>query len=180
MSVKNNQKKIYRLTYVFAFVLISFFAFVFPKHDRSWFGSFSNDFLGDTVFTVTYFKVCRDRGLSCAPVFIDAVGAPREVNIGGTIVSAELWRSRKYFKFIDKNMEWKIPGKAFNDWNKKNPNKIYRPEQLIKKKKLKTYNTILNYFLFLISISLIWFSRNFSITIVNSLASIVSKGWKKL
>jgi hypothetical protein len=42
------------------------------------------------------------------------------------------------------------------------------------------YNAILNYLLFFTAIALIWKSRNLSISIVNSVVSIVSKGWKKL
>ena len=182
MSTKNNQRKAYRLIFVCIFVLISFFSFVFPKHDRSWFGEFSNDFLGDTIFTVSYFKVCKDYyRIRCAPVFQGAPFSPKVLNLNGIVVSADMWRYRKYFKFIGKDMEWRLPSKAFRDWNKKNPKNIYyKPSQLIEKKKLKTTNLILNYFLFIISVALIWFKRDFSITIVNSIASLVSKGWKKL
>jgi len=180
MSTKDNQRKIYRLIFVFVFILISFFSFVFPRHDRSWFGDFSHDFIGDVILTVSYFDVCKGSRSNCNPVYRGAPFAPKELNINGTIVSAKDFRSKKYFKdsysiWVNKSYE------ALNKWNEKNPkNLLYFPKQLIDKEKLNKTNLILNYLLFIISLGLIWSYRNFSITIVNSLASIVSKGWKKL
>jgi hypothetical protein len=180
MSNKENQRKIYRLIFVCVFVLISFFSFVFPRHDRSWFGDFSHDFIGDVILTVSYFDVCKGSRFNCGPVFIGAPLAPKELNLNGTIVSAKDFRRKKYFKGgydPSKNKSYE----ALNKWNEKNPkNILYYPKQTIDKKKLNKTNLILNYLLFVISLGLIWSYRNFSITIVNSLASIVSKGWKKL
>ena len=180
MSTKENQRKIYRLFFVSIFVLISFFSFVFPRHDRSWFGEFSNEFLGDVIFTISYFDVCENTRFNCRPVLIGAPLAPKVLNLNGVSVPAEDFRRKKYFSGgydprINKSYE------ALNKWNKQNPKKIlYKPQQLIEKKKLKTTNLILNYFLFIVSVSLIWFKRDFGITIANSLASVVLKGWKKL
>jgi hypothetical protein len=180
MSTKDNQRKIYRLIFVCVFVLISFFSFVFPRHDRSWFGDFSHDFIGDVILTVSYFDVCKGSRSNCDAVFIGAPYAPKKLNINGTIVSAKDFRRKKYFKGgydPSKNKSYE----ALNKWNEKNPkNLLYYPKQLIDKKKLNKANIMLNYLLFIISLGLIWSYRNFSITIVNSLASIVSKGWKKL
>ena len=181
MDTKNNQRKTYRLIFVCIFVLISLFSFVFPKHDRSWFGDFSHDFLGDVFFTVSYFKVCKDSYRTrCAPVFIGAPFAPKKLNLNGIIVPAEDFRRKKYFR--GQYDGWENESyEALNKWNKNNPKNIYyEPKQLIEKKKLKITNLILNYFLFIMSVALIWFKRDFSITIVNSIASLVSKGWKKL
>ena len=184
IRMKNNEKekKIYRLTYVFVFVLISVFTFILPKHDRSWFGKLSNDFLGDTIFTVSYFQVCKNTRWNCDPVFIDAALSPKVINLNGVIVPAEDFRRKKYFRggydpYSTKNNSYE----ALNKWNQKNPeNIIFKPDQLILKKKLRTYNAILNYLLFFTAIALIWKSRNLSISIVNSVASIISKGWKKI
>jgi len=180
MSTKENQRKIYRLTFVCVFVLISFFSFVFPRHDRSWFGDFSHEFIGDVFLTVSYFDVCENNRYNCRPVFIGAPIAPKKLNLNGTIVPAEDFRRKKYFRGRydpSKNKSYE----ALNKWNEKNPKNIfYYPKQTIDKKKLNKANLVLNYLLFIISLGLIWSYRNFSITIVNSLASIVSKGWKKL
>ena len=116
--MKENTKKIARLSYVIIFVLISVFTFILPRHDRSFFGNFSNDFLGDTIFTVAYFKVCKDPyGLSCNPIFQEAVGAIREVNVNGVTVSAEDYRRRNYLKFLTNTTGWRKKLKALNDWN---------------------------------------------------------------
>ena len=178
MNTKENKRKIYRLTFVCVFVLISFFSFVFPRHDRSWFGDFSHDFIGDVILTVSYFDVCKGSRFNCAPVFIGAPLAPKQLNLNGIVVSAKDFRRKKYFKGGYDPSKNKIY-KALNEWNEKNTKKYY-PKQTIDKKKLNKTNLILNYLLFFISLGLIWSYRNFSITIVNSLASIVSKGWKKL
>ena len=180
MDNKNNQRKTYRLIFVCIFVLMSLFSFVFPKHDESWFGDFSNEFLGDTIFTVSYFDVCKGSRYNCDVVFIGAPLAPKVLNLNGTIVPAEDFRRKKYLK--GRYDPWKNKSyEALNKWNEGNPkNIIYNPRQLIEKKKLKITNLILNYFLFIISVTLIWFKRDFSITIVNSIASLVSKGWKRL
>lgn len=180
MSTKENQKKIYRLIFVCVFVIISFFSFVIPRHDRSWFGSFSYDFIGDVFLTVSYFDVCEGSRYKCAPVFIGAPLAPKKLNLNGTIVKAEDFRRKKYFRgSYDPNINKSY--EALNKWNEKNPkNILYFPKQTIDKNRVKNANLVLNYLLFVISLGLIWSYRNFSITIVNSLASIVNKGWKKL
>ena len=142
--MKENTKKISRLIYVTIFITISAFTFILPRADRSFFGDFSHDFLKDTVFTVAYFKVCKQKGFSCLPTFINGVGALREV-------------------------------KALNKWNKTTTNKYYKPSTLVKTG-LKTTNTVLNFVLFLLSIPLVWYTRDLSLIITK----LIKNGWTKL
>mgnify|MGYP000856130793 CR=1 FL=1 len=176
MKVKESVKKTSRFIYVIIFVTVSAFTFILPRTDRSLFGDFSYDFLKETVFTVAYFKVCKARGVGCAPTFIDGVYALREVNIYGLTISAESYRTKHYLKFLKvKDPNWREKSRALNKWNESTLDKYYKPSTLVKRG-LNTTNTILNYFLFLISIPLIWYTRNLSILFVN----LIKGSWKKV
>ena len=176
--MKENTKKISRLIYVTIFITISAFTFILPRADRSFFGDFSHDFLKDTVFTVAYFKVCKQKGFSCLPTFINGVGALREVTVYGVTISAETYRSRKYLKFLSgdwRTSNWREEAKALNKWNKTTTNEYYKPSTLVKTG-LKTTNTVLNFVLFLLSIPLVWYTRDLSLIITK----LIKNGWTKL
>ena len=102
--------------------------------------------------------------------------ALREVNIYGLTISAESYRTKHYLKFFKvKDPNWREKSRALNKWNESTLDKYYKPSTLVKRG-LNTTNTILNYFLFLISIPLIWYTRNLSILFVN----LIKGSWKKV
>ena len=147
-----------------------------PFNRHSLFGDFSYDFLKETVFTVAYFKVCKARGIYCSPTFIDGAHALREVTVYGLTISAESYRTKHYLKFLKvKDPNWREKSRALNKWNESTLDKYYKPSTLVKRG-LNTTNTILNYFLFLISIPLIWYTRNLSLLFVN----LIKGSWKKV
>jgi len=176
IPIKENVKKTSRLIYVVIFLTVSAFTFILPRPDSSLFGDFSYDFLKETVFTLAYFKVCKSRGLYCEPTFIDGVHALREVNVYGLTISAESYRTRHYLKFLKvKDPNWREKSKALNKWNKSTLDKYYKPSTLVKRG-LNTTHNVLQYLLFLISIPLIWYTRNLSLLFVN----LIKGSWKKI
>ena len=62
-----------------------------------------------------------------------------------------------------------------NKWNKTTTNKYYKPSTLVKTG-LKTTNTVLNFVLFLLSIPLVWYTRDLSLIITK----LIKNGWTKL
>jgi hypothetical protein len=176
MKIKESVKKTSCLIYVVIFVIISSFIFILPRADRSYFGDFSHDFLKETFFTLAYFKVCKARGVGCAPTFINGPFALKEVTLYGLTISAESYRTKHYLKFLKvKDPNWREKSRALNKWNKNTLDKYYKPATLVKTG-LKTTNTILNYVLFLISISIIWYTRNLSLLFVK----LIKVSWKNV
>ena len=101
----------------------------------------------------------------------------KEIEISGLKLNADkMSKDKGYDPRINQMFD------TFNEFNVKNKNKFKYKMVTYKgyyEKALK-YTLFIMWTSFLISLPLIWLSRNFSISIVNAAMSIFKKGWKKL
>ena len=180
--MKDNIKKTARLSYVVIMLIFSLFIFILPETDDSYFG--------DEVEVLLKEKL-KNYGFQSCPIeiektkmkFLPYLYIPRcnkyiladEIKINGVTLNAN-----RMMKTYDSDTIKKL--KIFRDWNKKNRTKfIYKIEANFGYKEMaKKYTLLIMWALFLITIPIIWISRNVSISIVNGIMGIFKKGWTKL
>ena len=174
---RENIKKISRLGYVIILFVCSYLFFI------------GNSFtyyspVGETIhngltkiFTEHYFVSCRQVKISePTPPFF---GAMYEKKCSGPEKSIEI---DNVIIFPNTTMNSQ-QSQAFLKFNN-NPNRKYTYEYSSNRyyalKKSEKITEVIMWIIFFLTLPLIWFTRNFSIHIVNFSVSLVSKGWKKL
>jgi len=180
--VKENIKKTARLFYVTIMLIFSVFIFIFPETDDSYLGDKVEDLLKEKIKTYG-FQSCPVEIKKTTITFLPNLYIPRcnkyvladEIKINGVTLNAN-----RMMKTYDSDTRKKL--KIFRDWNKENRTKfIYKIEANFGYKEMaKKYTLLIMWALFLITIPLIWISRNVSISIVNGIMGIFKKGWTKL
>jgi len=181
--MKENIKKTYMLIYILTFIVVSSFSFVIPNTNKSWIGNPLYRYLWKNVYVDHRFLKCNYYDSTTLydgkPLPIERCAhKTKNIEIDGTIINAD-----KYVKYLDhsateyerhqKNQGYIIIEK-FNKENKFVA-KIYHHTFYNSKGARKT--TLISMWLaFVFSLPLIWISRNISI----SIASLITKGWKKI
>ena len=181
--MKDNIKKISRLSYITIMIIFSLFIFIIPDTDDSIAGNISEQILRENM---------KSYGLQACPIEIKKTNMEfmpylyvekcspmytKEIEINGLKLNADKMRKTKGYDPRINQMFITL-----NEWNEENKYKFkykmvtYRGYY----EKAKRYTLFIMWTSFLISLPLIWLSRNFSISIVNATMSIFKKGWKKL
>tara|TARA_B110000503_G_C6939557_1_gene326296 strand:+ start:51 stop:647 length:597 start_codon:yes stop_codon:yes gene_type:complete len=186
--LEEKKKKIFKLSYVVILIIISYSIFV-ERGSRSYYGVAgepTSRFL-TMVYTDEYFISCLKteyRKLDSIQRYRNQCLGSREptINIDGVLISAK-FRDPNYYKEAKES-------EVLNKFNRDPKHKFYYKyshNEESARDKAERYTNLIMWGLFVLSIALIWSSRNFSISIVNllasvfsKLASIVSKFWKKL
>ena len=175
---RENIKKISRLGYVIILFVCSYLFFI--GEGSSYYSNAGKPVQRGltSLFTEHYFVSCRQVKISePTPPFF---GAMYEKKCSGPEKSIEIDNL-----IIFPNTFYSIPqhNEALNKFNK-NPDRKYTYEYSSNRdyayKKSQKITEVIMWVVFLLTLPLIWFTRNFSIHIVNFSVSLVSKGWKKL
>jgi len=183
--MKENIKKTCMLIYILTFIVISSFSFVIPNTNKSWIGDPLNRYLWKNIYADHLFLQCEYYDSTTLydgnPIPIERCppwNMVTSIEIDGTIINADT-----YMKPLDRSAtEYEIQQKnrgrrLIKEFNIKNINvaKIYHHIVYDSKGARKT--TLISMWLaFVFSLPLIWISRNISI----SIASLITKGWKKI
>jgi len=169
--MKDNIKKTSRLVYVISLSVISYWALIGS-------GNPNYSSIGETVrkaleksMTNHYFIACYKPKYRKNILKKECFGRETMLQIKGQLVHID-----SYYKYSNQFEALK----KFNDDVNEKFTYEYSNDNKWAYHKAKKLNPKIIWVLFLISLPLIWFSRNVSILIVNGTMSIFKKGWKKI
>jgi hypothetical protein len=178
MKNRENIKKISRLGYVIILFICSYLFFI--GNSYTYYSPVGESLQrGLTkIFTEYYFVSCRQVKISEArPPFLPAMfekrcsGPEKSIEIDNLIIFPNTFYSNPQHN------------EALNKFNN-NPDRKYTYEYSSNRdyayKKSQKITEVIMWIVFFLTLPLIWFTRDFSIRIVNFSISLVSKGWKKL
>ena len=177
MTNRENIKKISRLGYVIILFIFSYLFFI--GNSFTYYSPAGQPiYRGLTkIFTEHYFVSCRQVKISEAQSpFFPAMfekrcsGPEKSIEIDNIIIFPNTMMNPQQ-------------SEAFTKFNN-NPNRKYTYEYSNNRnyalKKSEKITEVIMWIVFFLTLPLIWFTRDFSILIVNFSISLVSKGWKKL
>ena len=177
MKNRENIKKISRLGYVIILFICSYLFFI--GNSYTYYSPVGESLQrGLTkIFTEYYFVSCRQVKISEArPPFLPAMfekrcsGPEKSIEIDNIIIFPNTMMNPQQ-------------SEAFTKFNN-NPNRKYTYEYSNNRnyalKKSEKITEVIMWIVFFLTLPLIWFTRDFSIRIVNFSISLVSKGWKKI
>ena len=178
MTNRENIKKISRLGYVIILFIFSYLFFI--GNSFTYYSPAGQPiYRGLTkIFTEHYFVSCRQVKISEAQSpFFPAMfekrcsGPEKSIEIDNLIIFPNTFYSNPQHN------------EALNKFNN-NPNRKYTYEYSNNRnyalKKSEKITEVIMWIVFFLTLPLIWFTRDFSIRIVNFSVNLVSKGWKKL
>jgi hypothetical protein len=174
---RENIKKISRLGYVIILFICSYLFFIGNSYT---YYSPAGESLHKgltSIFTEHYFVSCRQVKISEArPPFLPAMfekrcsGIEKSIEIDNVIIFPNTMmnpqQSEAFTKFNNN------PDRKYTYQYSNNRDYAYKKSQKI--------TEVIMWIVFFLTLPLIWFTRDFSILIVNFSISLVSKGWKKL
>lgn len=169
--MKENIKKITRLSYVVLLCVISYAMLIGSGNSLySPIGSSVSKALQKSL-TNHFFLACYKKEYRKNYYIKECFNRKETLQIKGQIVN------------VNNYHQYPLDWKAFKEFN--NDNNIKYTWEYSNDRKLAYYKSNkltpkIMWPLFIITLPLIWFSRNFSISIVNSTMSVFKKGWKKL
>jgi hypothetical protein len=177
MTNRENIKKISRLGYVIILFICSYLFFI--GNSFTYYSPAGQPiYRGLTkIFTEHYFVSCRQVKISEAQSpFFPAMfekrcsGPEKSIEIDNIIIFPNTMMNPQQ-------------SEAFTKFNN-NPNRKYTYEYSNNRnyalKKSEKITEVIMWIVFFLTLPLIWFTRDFSIRIVNFSVNLVSKGWKKL
>ena len=177
MTNRENIKKISRLGYVIILFIFSYLFFI--GNSFTYYSPAGQPiYRGLTkIFTEHYFVSCRQVKISEAQSpFFPAMfekrcsGPEKSIEIDNIIIFPNTMMNPQQ-------------SEAFTKFNN-NPNRKYTYEYSNNRnyalKKSEKITEVIMWIVFFLTLPLIWFTRDFSIRIVNFSISLVSKGWKKI
>jgi hypothetical protein len=177
MKNRENIKKISRLGYVIILFIFSYLFFI--GNSFTYYSPAGQPiYRGLTkIFTEHYFVSCRQVKISEAQSpFFPAMfekrcsGPEKSIEIDNIIIFPNTMMNPQQ-------------SEAFTKFNN-NPNRKYTYEYSNNRnyalKKSEKITEVIMWIVFFLTLPLIWFTRDFSIRIVNFSVNLVSKGWKKL
>ena len=183
LFMKDNVKKTSRLSYIIIMIIFSLFIFIIPNTDDSIIGGYTETLLREKMKSYG-FQACpiekKKTNIGVLPYLYVEKCSPmytKEIKISGLKLNADKMRKTKGY---DPRINQMFT--TFNEFNEENKFKFkyrmvtYRGYY----EKAKKYTLFIMWASFLISLPLIWLSRNFSISIVNGTMKMFNKGWKKL
>ena len=174
---RENIKKVSRLGYVVILFICSYLFFIGNSYT---YYSPAGESLRKgltSIFTEHYFVSCRQVKISEArPPFVPAMfekrcsGIEKSIEIDNVIIFPNTMmnpqQSEAFTKFNNN------PDRKYTYQYSNNRDYAYKKSQKI--------TEVIMWIVFFLTLPLIWFTRDFSIRIVNFSISLVSKGWKKL
>jgi hypothetical protein len=174
---RENIKKVSRLGYVVILFICSYLFFI--GNSYTYYSPAGEPVQRGltSIFTEHYFVSCRQVKISEArPPFLPAMfekrcsGIEKSIEIDNVIIfpntMMNLQQSEAFTKFNNN------PDRKFTYQYSNNRDYAYKKSQKI--------TEVIMWIVFFLTLPLIWFTRDFSILIVNFSISLVSKGWKKL
>ena len=177
MTNRENIKKISRLGYVIILFICSYLLFI--GNSYTYYSPAGEPVQRGltSIFTEHYFVSCRQVKISEAQSpFFPAMfekrcsGPEKSIEIDNIIIFPNTMMNPQQ-------------SEAFTKFNN-NPNRKYTYEYSNNRnyalKKSEKITEVIMWIVFFLTLPLIWFTRDFSIRIVNFSVNLVSKGWKKL
>ena len=177
MANRENIKKISRLGYVVILFICSYLFFI--GNSYTYYSPAGEPVQRGltSIFTEHYFVSCRQVKISEArPPFLPAMfekrcsGIEKSIEIDNVIIFPNTMmnpqQSEAFTKFNNN------PDRKYTYQYSNNRDYAYKKSQKI--------TEVIMWIVFFLTLPLIWFTRDFSIRIVNFSISLVSKGWKKL
>ena len=177
MANRENIKKISRLGYVVILFICSYLFFI--GNSYTYYSPAGEPVQRGltSIFTEHYFVSCRQVKISEArPPFLPAMfekrcsGIEKSIEIDNVIIFPNTMmnpqQSEAFTKFNNN------PDRKYTYQYSNNRDYAYKKSQKI--------TEVIMWIVFFLTLPLIWFTRDFSIHIVNFSISLVSKGWKKL
>ena len=177
MVNRENIKKISRLGYVIILFICSYLFFI--GNSYTYYSPAGEPLQRGltSIFTEHYFVSCRQVKISEArPPFLPAMfekrcsGIEKSIEIDNVIIFPNTMmnpqQSEAFTKFNNN------PDRKYTYQYSNNRDYAYKKSQKI--------TEVIMWIVFFLTLPLIWFTRDFSIRIVNFSISLVSKGWKKL
>jgi len=174
---RENIKKISRLGYVVILFICSYLFFI--GNSYTYYSPAGEPVQKGltSIFTEHYFVSCRQVKISEArPPFLPAMfekrcsGIEKSIEIDNVIIFPNTMmnpqQSEAFTKFNNN------PDRKYTYQYSNNRDYAYKKSQKI--------TEVIMWIVFFLTLPLIWFTRDFSIRIVNFSISLVSKGWKKL
>ena len=184
--MKEDTKKILKLSYVLILLTLSAFLFILPDRNESWVGDTTDKAISRIFFTKYYFSACSFKkhtfnlGYGDRTYINDSCSSfpagPEKLKLEGRTIYAKQLYKRNYGKDVWLIME-RMKEKARN-----NPSKAsyFIARSNVQWKKGAKVNSFLMFILFFASIPYIWYTRNLSIYLYSLIKKGTSKGWKKL
>jgi hypothetical protein len=177
MRNRENIKKISRLGYVIIFFICSYLLFI--GNSYTYYSPAGEPVQRGltSIFTEHYFVSCRQVKISEAQSpFFPAMfekrcsGIEKSIEIDNVIIFPNTMmnpqQSEAFTKFNNN------PDRKYTYQYSNNRDYAYKKSQKI--------TEVIMWIVFFLTLPLIWFTRDFSIRVVNFSISLVSKGWKKL
>jgi hypothetical protein len=174
---RENIKKVSRLGYVVILFICSYLFFI--GNSYTYYSPAGEPVQRGltSIFTEHYFVSCRQVKISEArPPFLPAMfekrcsGIEKSIEIDNVIIFPNTMmnpqQSEAFTKFNNN------PDRKYTYQYSNNRDYAYKKSQKI--------TEVIMWIVFFLTLPLIWFTRDFSILIVNFSISLVSKGWKKL
>jgi len=174
---RENIKKVSRLGYVVILFICSYLFFI--GNSYTYYSPAGEPVQKGltSIFTEHYFVSCRQVKISEArPPFLPAMfekrcsGIEKSIEIDNVIIFPNTMmnpqQSEAFTKFNNN------PDRKYTYQYSNNRDYAYKKSQKI--------TEVIMWIVFFLTLPLIWFTRDFSIRIVNFSISLVSKGWKKL
>jgi hypothetical protein len=174
---RENIKKVSRLGYVVILFICSYLFFI--GNSYTYYSPAGEPLQRGltSIFTEHYFVSCRQVKISEArPPFLPAMfekrcsGIEKSIEIDNVIIFPNTMmnpqQSEAFTKFNNN------PDRKYTYQYSNNRDYAYKKSQKI--------TEVIMWIVFFLTLPLIWFTRDFSIRIVNFSISLVSKGWKKL
>lgn len=164
MIKKDNLKKITKISYFFILSFISYYFLVGSLYKYNSIPNWTHNII-TTLTTKHWYEKCPYTFISDG-----CRGKYEKIEIGGKTISAKHWTVENS----------QLIG-AYNTTRKSGEFKIvYNTDRLIASENAMDINEKLTWIIFLITLPIIWFSRQLSIPIVNSTMKLIYKGWKKI
>ena len=164
MSKNNNLKKITKISYFFILSFISYFLLVGSLYKNNSLPDWTHEILTKRLTNEWYMKCPNNRKS------LDCVGRYKQITIDGVIIDANKWTPET--------------DQLRKSWNKNRENNdfkwIYDNDRMLASQKASKLNQKVIWVIFLITLPIIWFSRQLSIPIINSIMKIINKGWRKI
>ena len=161
---KSNTKKITKLVYFLILTGLSYYFLVGSLYKNNSIPNWTHNII-TTLTTKHWYEKCPSNFISGG-----CRGKYEKIEIGGKKISAKHW-----------TVENSQLIRAYNSTRKSDEFKIvYNTDRLIASENAMDLNEKTIWFIFLITLPLIWFTRQFSVPILNTTMKTINKGWKKI
>ena len=162
---KSNLQKTIKLSYVIVLSLFSYYIFIGAMYDKNSMYDITHKFLTKN-FTKHWYQLCLTEKINSKCV----KGRYNDFRVNGKLVVAKNEGIDGYIARSQYNKERKKTELKLVYFNNRNTASQYADSPAKK----------IVWALFFISLPIIWYSRRYSIPLVNGIMKMFNKGWKKL